>query len=106
MGHRWIFAVPLLLVASPAAACSFDTDCNVGSKCVKPSGRLVGICVGGLFPGRPQTNDERVSQPQRPINPSDKAQGEQCSFNTECGVGGSCLKSSGSIYGVCLRRFR
>jgi hypothetical protein len=40
----------LLIAAAPAMACSFDTDCSPGTKCVKGTG-IYGVRVGGLFPG-------------------------------------------------------
>lgn len=33
-----------------AGACSFDTDLEPGSRCVKERGRIEGYCAGGLFP--------------------------------------------------------
>ena len=78
-------------------ACSFDTDCQPGSKCVKPGGSLYGYCMGGLFPGN--TNDQKPA-----YNPLDLTgqQGNTCSFDLDCGVGGKCAKKRGSIYGTCI----
>jgi hypothetical protein len=41
----------LICFVSSGLACSFDTDCQVGSRCVKASGQIYGVCAGGLFPG-------------------------------------------------------
>ena len=41
----------VVLVPSVALACSFDTDCNPGSKCVKARGAIYGVCMGGISPG-------------------------------------------------------
>src|SRR5215469_13544283 len=50
--------VCLLLAGSvPGLACSFDTDCEVGSRCLKSPGSIYGICAGGLFPGN--SNDRQ-----------------------------------------------
>lgn len=93
---------PFLLVITMAVsgltlACSFDTDCSPGSHCLKSSGELYGICAGGISPGN--SND---SQPvESPIDPNGTT-GNTCSFDTDCGPGSSCLKSSSSIYGACM----
>lgn len=92
-----IIVVTLLVFSSNYTfACSFNTDCRVGSKCVKSSGSLYGYCMGGLNPGN--SNDRQPA-----YNPRDLTgkQGSTCSFNTQCGVGGKCVKGSG-IYGTCL----
>ena len=41
--------IPLgaLLTAAPAMACSFDTDYQPGSQCLKASGSIYGVCAGG-----------------------------------------------------------
>ena len=94
---RIFFAVFLVAMAgSPAFACSFDTDCQPGSRCLKPSGSLYGYCMGGLYPGN--------SYARRPAyNPLDLTgrQGNTCNFNTDCGPGGVCVKSGG-LYGTYL----
>ena len=79
-----------------AMACSFNTDCEIGSKCVKPNGGLDGYCVGGLSPGN--DNDR---QPTRDSMDTTGKKGNTCSFDTDCGVGGQCVKGSG-IDGTCM----
>ena len=78
----------------------FDTDCQVGSKCLKRSGQIYGVCIGGLSPGN--AND------REPVtNPLDLngTFGDTCSFDVDCGPGSVCLKGR-SIYGTCLPRSR
>lgn len=93
------FAVIVGMIASPAAsACSFDTDCSPGSKCVKSQGSIYGVCAGGLFPGNSNDNEPV----QAPLD-SNGTYGNTCSFDTDCGPGSTCYKSSG-IYGVCMKK--
>ena len=89
--------VIIFIIGSPnVIACSFDTDCDVGSKCVKQRGNIYGWCVGGLNPGN--QNDRRPARD--PLDLTGK-KGNTCSFDLDCGVGGKCVKGGG-IYGTCL----
>ncbi len=96
---RKIILITFLCFHNFAFSCSFDTDCQPGSKCLKSQGNIYGVCAGGLFPGN--SND---SQPV--TNPLDinGTFGNTCSFDTDCGPSSSCRKSSSSIYGVCIPR--
>jgi hypothetical protein len=80
-------------------ACSFDTDCSPGSKCLKGRGDIYGICAGGISPGN-KNDREPVSAPLDP----NRTYGNTCSFDTDCGPGSKCLKDRGAIDGVCIRR--
>ena len=84
-----------LTLSAPAQACMFDTDCAVGSRCVKNSGSIYGICMGGMQPGN--DNDQ---VPVRDLFGG--STGQTCSFNTDCGPGHRCANSG--LYGVCVRR--
>lgn len=81
-----------------ASACSFDTDCNPGSRCLKSQGAIYGVCIGGISPGN--KNDRQPVE--APLDPN-RTYGNTCSFDTDCGPGSKCAKQSGSVEGVCLR---
>lgn len=96
--RTWVGLVVILLAPMEAAACTFDTDCSPGSRCVKSSGSLYGICAGGIFPGN-RNDREPVYAPLDP----NRTVGDTCSFDADCGPGNRCFKSSGAIDGVCVR---
>lgn len=91
-------ALILVLWSTNSMACGFDADCAPGSKCLKRSGQLYGVCVGGISPGN-RNDRQPVYSPTDP----NRTTGNTCGFDTDCGPGSTCLKSSGSIYGTCLR---
>lgn len=80
-------------------ACQFDTDCSPGSKCLKKRGQIYGVCIGGIQPG----NKWDRKPVYDPLDPN-RTTGNTCSFDTDCGPGSKCVKSRGSIYGVCLHK--
>ncbi len=86
-----------LFIPSLSFACSFDTDCDPGSKCTKSSGSIYGVCLGGISPGN--RNDKEPVYSPLDVNGT---YGDTCSFNTDCGPGSVCVKKGG-IDGVCMR---
>jgi hypothetical protein len=97
---RTIMAIIVLALLTPtiSLACSFDTDCDVGSKCIKKSGQIYGFCAGGMNPGN---DNDRV--PVRDSLDLNKSAGNTCNFDVDCGPGSKCLKEDGYITGVCVK---
>jgi len=93
-----IVTTALLLLSSIALACSFDTDCQPGSKCLKNDGQIYGICVGGISPGN--KNDQKPVSAPLDVN---RTYGNTCSFDTDCGPGSVCVKRGG-IEGTCMKK--
>lgn len=89
----------VFILQTVAMACQFDTDCNPGSKCLKASGSIYGVCVGGISPG----NKNDRTPVYAPLD-TNKTYGDTCSFDTDCGPGSVCVKSSGSIKGTCMKK--
>lgn len=88
----------VILFHGVSIACSFDTDCSPGSKCMKSQGAIYGVCAGGISPGN--KNDR---QPVYAPLDTNNTYGNTCSFDTDCGPGSKCAKQSGAIDGVCIK---
>lgn len=96
-----LIVILCLLIAVPALACEFNTDCEPGSRCIKAPGELEGVCVGGISPGN--SNDYRPMR-DKPISDLNGTYGNTCEFNTDCGPGAMCYKPNGGLYGTCIKR--
>ena len=94
----WLAGFVLGLSVAQSMACAFDTDCSPGSKCVRASGQVIGVCTGGGFPGNKYDQKPYMD----PFDPN-RTVGKTCSFNVECGPGSKCALGLG-IYGVCVRK--
>lgn len=95
----------LTLIASlDAFACEYNTDCEIGSTCVKKQFELEGICMAGISPGN--SNDRKPYNPEPYVQPKFKSStvGNTCSYNMDCAIGESCMKESGSLEGVCMKK--
>ncbi len=90
--------MPMMMLPADSLACQFNTDCQPGSQCIKKAGSIYGVCMGGLSPGN--TYDDKPVYAPLDIN---RTYGNTCQFNTDCGPGSVCAKSSGNIYGTCVR---
>jgi hypothetical protein len=93
-----VFILAILLSGTAIAACNSDFDCGYGNKCVKAKGNfnVTGICV--------TPSDRFGNKTYKYSAPSSRPQTvRSCSFDTDCGIGFSCMKRSGQIYGICLK---
>ena len=91
-----LIGVIALTAAGWAGACQLDVHCSEGSLCIKPAGNLDGMCMDGLDPG---WGTDRTL-PKDPLDIMGE-QGAICEFDTDCGIGGTCVMDGG-LYGTCL----
>ena len=80
MNTRAFLTITLLFFSIRLFACEFDTDCSPGSQCIKSSGNIYGVCLGGIEPGN--SHDE---QPVTSATDPNGTTGNTCSFDTDWG---------------------
>lgn len=93
-----MLAVAILYSGAALAACYNDMECGYGNKCVKASGdiNITGVCIKPSDQFGNSRPDYSAPRPQ-----PQKVRG--CPFDTDCGIGFSCLKRDGQIYGICVK---
>ncbi|PKA10480.1 hypothetical protein CH372_19190 [Leptospira meyeri] len=77
--------------------CYSDYDCQMGQKCAKSSSQSQGICANVV------NNNGIPIYNYSPSPDSVKPGVGNCSFDTDCSIGFRCHKSTGSLYGNCLK---
>jgi hypothetical protein len=83
---------------TPTGTCNYDMDCGMSRICVKPQGQigLGGTCVTPVNQfGTPQLIAPHLSSGPTVTSP--------CQFDTECGIGFTCVKQANELVGVCLK---
>jgi hypothetical protein len=94
------FAVVMLLLStSTALACRFDTDCHLGSICLKGAGSPYGVCAGGPFPG-----NRYDRYPVRYLWDLNHTIGRTCRLDFTCGPRSICMKGKYLMDGVCVMK--
>jgi hypothetical protein len=85
---------PICLIPSAAFACLTTSDCEPGSRCVKPDDSLYGVCRGGFSPGN--ANDKQ------PVRSFSGTYGNTCRFDNDCGVNSKCKRRRSGNLGTCV----
>jgi hypothetical protein len=93
-------SVSFVLSSTIADACISDYDCGYGRKCIKAAGDINanGVCVQPV-----DSNGNKDYRANSNWGKSQPTAVKSCQFDTDCGIGGSCMKKSGSIYGICFK---
>ncbi len=84
---------------APAQACTLDSDCDLGNRCIRQPAEQYGVCAGGLDLG-----NDRNRGPGKPRLDVDGFEARSCTSNQDCGVSGVCYQEAGNVAGVCVRR--
>jgi len=84
----------LIRMSVAHAECYSDFNCGYGNKCVKASGdiNITGGCI------RPS---DQFGNPNPDYSAPQHVRG--CSFDTNFGIGFTCLKRNSQIYGICVK---
>lgn len=94
-----LIGLGLVALATPAAACVFNAECPLGSRCNRDPVTYTGQCVDRLEGGSPERN-----QTFDPLTPGTQGvRRRTCSFDVDCrALGARCLKRKGFLSGVCI----
>lgn len=91
----------ILLAYSQSYACTSDTSCGFGKKCIKAEGdwHYDGVCVTIVneFGQRDYQADFNLNSDLGPKKV------HSCSWDTDCNIGFKCMKRSGSFNGFCVK---
>jgi hypothetical protein len=93
------FVILSFVIPATASACITFSDCQIGSRCVKRSGNLYGVCKGGMSPG----NAHDKHPVYDPLDP-DGTYGDTCTYDSNCGVNSKCMKRRIASTGTCVKR--
>ena len=86
---RALLALVFIAVATPGFSCTHNAECPGLERCIKRDNQRVGICM---------EYGTHLPDPAPPLgDPEDR----YCSFDIDCGPGGSCL-AVGGLYGTCV----
>lgn len=85
---RTLLTIAFIVVSMPALACTFDAECPLSERCIKASDHQEGRC---------SNYDSGLREPLDVTAPEKRL----CSFDRDCGIGGTCL-AVGGLYGTCV----
>lgn len=89
-----IIIILIVIRCSLAHACSYDTDCEVGSKCTKEGYQPYGVCTNSTY-----STGNRDSGPRYGLG---SHAGEICAFRSDCSPGARCIKEhTYDVTGTC-----
>lgn len=85
---RTLLTIAFIIVSTPGLACHFDAECEFAERCIKQTGSQEGRC---------SNYDSGLRDPMDVTAPGKRL----CSFDIDCGLGGTCL-AVGGLYGTCV----
>ena len=96
-----VIFVNVLFVGSNSSACFKDTDCGIGGKCIKSGSNAEGVCINPFGQTKEKGQGPNDEDPNKPDSHSKK--GKKCDSDTDCGIGGVCIKVDNSTSGACSK---
>lgn len=92
-----VLASLIFFIGRTASACRYNTDCAIGSVCLRSTNwDEHGVCTGGNKPGNSWDRTPVYNQ-----NNSRDRIGQTCRYDTDCGLYRSCVKGAYEMRGVC-----